>query len=264
MRKTFRARRADQYWTDRWSATPVDAPAEGLDRYPLLYANMAVDDKETGEVLELGCGPGRLLRYYHGKGIRIVGVDNVNVAVENLRAADSTLDVVQADARALPFVDGQFSVILCFGVFHSIELDVEKALREAFRVLRPGGIMCAEFRADNVHNLLIDLHKGRGGAHTAFHKWNYRAIEAQALLEQTGFQVFRKEAALNMPILYHAPFLRHASQRQHDEHASRASGYRLRPAADWVMSWLLRVAPDSVCNEHIFFSRKPGGERGSA
>ena len=53
----------------------MDAPAEGHDRYPLLYANMVVRD-DDGEVLELGCGAGRLLRYYQAKGTNIVRVDN--------------------------------------------------------------------------------------------------------------------------------------------------------------------------------------------
>jgi len=263
MRKSLRARRADQYWIDRWTATSVDAPAAGVDRYPLIYANKAVDTGPAGELLELGCGPGRLLRYYHSEGIPIVGVDNVSIAISKLREADPSLNVVNADARALPFADRRFAVVLCFGVFHSLEVEVEKAVSEAFRVLRPGGVMCAEFRADNVHNLLIDLYKGQGGANATFHKWNFRASEAQALLEGAGFQVFKREGAVNMPILYHVPFLRHASQRKQDEHALRASGYKLNPVADWAVSNLLRLMPDIVCNEHIFFCRRPGGEHGA-
>lgn len=255
MRKTYREKKSPEYWNSRWNEIPVDAPAEGHDLYPLLYANRVVRD---GEVLELGCGPGRLLRYYHAKGVRIVGVDSVRVAVAKLQACDPRLRVVHADARTLPFETGRFTTVLCFGVYHSLEHDVAAAINETFRVLRPGGRLCAEFRSDSLHNRLIDYYKGRGKLATDFHKWNYQRDEARAMLEQAGFAIENEYAALNMPLLYHVPFLRHPSQRHSDEHLARISGYRLRPWLQTVHSFGLRLAPGMLANEYIFVGRKPG------
>ncbi len=257
MRKTYREKKSPEYWITRWNQIPVDAPAEGHDSYPLLYANMVVRDRD-GEVLELGCGAGRLLRYYHARGTRIVGVDNVAPVITKLQACDPELRVVHADARTLPFETGRFTTVLCFGVYHSLEDDVAAAISETFRVLRPGGRLCAEFRSDSLHNRMIDYYKGRGKHATEFHKWNYRRQEARAMLKQAGFLIEKEYSALNMPLLYHVPFLRHPSQRHSDEHSARISGYRLRTWLQTLHSVGLRLLPGLLANEYIFVGRKPG------
>ena len=260
MRKTYRARKSPEYWTSRWTQIPVDAPAEGHDSYPLLYANMVVRDRD-GEVLELGCGAGRLVRYYHAKGTKIVGVDNVAAAITKLQACDSQLHVVHADARTLPFETGQFTTVLCFGVYHSLEdeRDIAAAISETFRVLQPGGRLCAEIRSDSLHNRMIDYYKGAGKRATEFHKWNYRRHEARAMLTHAGFLIENEYPALNMPLLYHVPFLRNPSQRHRDEHSARISGYRLRPWLQTLHSIGLRLLPGLFANEYIFVCSKPGG-----
>ncbi len=257
MRKTYREKKSPEYWITRWNQIPVDAPAEGHDSYPLLYANMVVRDRD-GEVLELGCGAGRLLRYYHARGTRIVGVDNVAPVITKLQACDPELRVVHADARTLPFETGRFTTVLCFGVYHSLEDDVAAAISETFRVLRPGGRLCAEFRSDSLHNRMIDYYKGRGKHATEFHKWNYRRQEARAMLKQAGFLIEKEYSALNMPLLYHVPFLRHPSQRHSDEHSARISGYRLRKWLQTLHSVGLRLLPGLLANEYSFVGRKPG------
>jgi SAM-dependent methyltransferase len=256
MRKTYRERKSPEYWTSRWNQIPVDAPAGGHDCYPLLYANMVVCDQD-GEVLELGCGPGRLVRHYHAKGVKIVGVDNVTAAITKLQACDPQLNVVNADARALPFETGRFATALCFGVYHSLEDDVAAAISETFRVLRPGGRLCAEFRSDSLHNRMIDYYKSAGRRATEFHKWNYRRQEARAMLVQAGFLIEGEYPALNMPLLYHVPWLRHPSQRQSNEHSARISGYRLQPWLQTLHSIGLRLLPGLLANEYIFVCRKP-------
>lgn len=256
MRKTYREKKSPEYWTSRWNQIAVDAPAEGHDCYPLLYANSVVGD-DAGEVLELGCGPGRLLRHYHAKGTKIVGVDNVAAVLTKLQACDPQLRVVHADGRTLPFGSGHFTTVLCFGVYHSLEDDVPAAISETFRVLRPGGRLCAEFRSDSLHTRLIDYYKGLGKHATEFHKWNYRRQEARAMLAEAGFHIEREYAALNMPLLYHVPLFRHPSQRQSDEHSARISGYRLRPWLQTLHSIGLRLLPGLFANEYIFVCRKP-------
>ena len=97
------------------------------------------------DVLDAGCGTGavsRVLARYPGVG-RVVGVDPspVFLAMARKLAADlDNLSFIEGDCRSLPHGDGSFDAV----VFHTTLSHVpgpENALSEAFRVLRPGGLL---------------------------------------------------------------------------------------------------------------------------
>jgi ubiquinone/menaquinone biosynthesis C-methylase UbiE len=96
-------------------------------------------------VLEVGCGTGALTRVLsRWPGVReVVGVDPAPAFLARARELSADMPNVtyqEADGRSLPFEPGTFDVT----VFDSVLSHVpgsERALEEAFRVLRPGGIL---------------------------------------------------------------------------------------------------------------------------
>jgi ubiquinone/menaquinone biosynthesis C-methylase UbiE len=89
-------------------------------------------------LLDIGCGTGQSRRLYASHCASYLGLD---LSLEALRAARRTIpDVawVRADARILPFASASFDVVAFSSVLHHIP-DYTLALREAHRVLRPGG-----------------------------------------------------------------------------------------------------------------------------
>jgi ubiquinone/menaquinone biosynthesis C-methylase UbiE len=94
------------------------------------------------EYLEVGCGTGAVTRFVaESYGFHAIGVDidPEQLAEANKEAsgpADLRFEV--ADARALPYLDKSFDMVLSFMATHHIE-DVDAALHEIARVLRPGG-----------------------------------------------------------------------------------------------------------------------------
>jgi demethylmenaquinone methyltransferase / 2-methoxy-6-polyprenyl-1,4-benzoquinol methylase len=91
------------------------------------------------EVLDVCCGTGDLAiaARRHGAA-RVVGLDFSDQMLERARAKAPEIDWVQGDALALPFPDGAFdAATVGFGV-RNVE-DLEGAIRELRRVLRPGG-----------------------------------------------------------------------------------------------------------------------------
>lgn len=95
-------------------------------------------------ILEVGCGAGQCGRWLRAQGAaEVVGVDVSGRQLQHSRridgAAGCTLPVAQADAQRLPFADSVFDVVCsAYGAFPFIP-DVRTALKEAARVLRPGG-----------------------------------------------------------------------------------------------------------------------------
>jgi 2-polyprenyl-6-hydroxyphenyl methylase/3-demethylubiquinone-9 3-methyltransferase len=51
----------------------------------------------------------------------------------------ATLEIIEGTAEHLPFADATFHVVLANSVLEHVE-DLEQALAEAFRVLKPGGV----------------------------------------------------------------------------------------------------------------------------
>ncbi|HZD88264.1 MAG TPA: bifunctional demethylmenaquinone methyltransferase/2-methoxy-6-polyprenyl-1,4-benzoquinol methylase UbiE [Gaiellaceae bacterium] len=90
-------------------------------------------------VLDACCGTGDLALAARAAGAgRVVGVDFSEPMLERARRKAPELEWVRADVLALPFEDGSFdSAVVGFGI-RNVE-DLEGALRELRRVLRPEG-----------------------------------------------------------------------------------------------------------------------------
>jgi ubiquinone/menaquinone biosynthesis C-methylase UbiE len=102
--------------------------------------------------LEVACGTGTLLKMMKGwrrrrrlAPSRIVGVDYAASMLAGARArfkGDAEIELVHADAADLPFDDNAFDTANIANAVHCLP-DVDAALREVARVLKPGGTLAA-------------------------------------------------------------------------------------------------------------------------
>jgi ubiquinone/menaquinone biosynthesis C-methylase UbiE len=134
---------------------------------------------EGWSVLELGCGTGYFTKELAGTNAQITAID---ISPELLKEAETTVNVPNVkfaleNAYQMTFSDETFDAVVGSSVLH--HLDIEKAISEMFRVLKPGGIIA--FTEPNMMNPQIAVQKnipyikrklGDSPDETAFFRWS--------------------------------------------------------------------------------------------
>lgn len=142
----------EEYATDAGLAGRIAAYrfAEGPDARELLFA--AIAEVSARRFLEVGCGQGWLSeRVQRELECEVVAVDQSEYMVELTRARG--VEAVVGDVQALPFADASFDCAAAPWMLYHVA-DVDRALSELARVLRPGGRLVA---VTNSRDHLLEL-----------------------------------------------------------------------------------------------------------
>jgi SAM-dependent methyltransferase len=129
----------DEDWEEQarnwitWARTPE---LDSYWRYRSALFELVPGPGES--TLDLGCGEGRVSRDLAERGHRVTGVDVSPTLLEAARAAHPEGTYVTADAADLPFPDHSFDLVVAYNSLMDVE-DLPGSVREASRVLRPGG-----------------------------------------------------------------------------------------------------------------------------
>jgi ubiquinone/menaquinone biosynthesis C-methylase UbiE len=138
-------------------------------------------------VLDVGCGQGKsfrpLIEYLSPQ--RLIGVDAEERCLERARLEASReatpIELQQRDLAALGLADESVDLVFCHQTFHHL-VRQERALREFYRVLKPGGVLLfAESTRAYIHSWIIRLFF-RHPMHL-----QRSAEEYMAMLRQQGF-----------------------------------------------------------------------------
>ena len=121
---------------ERWRTgrRVVAAYLKGEDVHGMVAARFAAAGCRT--VLDIGCGFGRLAQSLPS-GLAWTGIDSSPTML-----AEAPRPVVRADAVRLPFASGAFDAAAAMYMLYHLEEPLG-AIREAYRVLRPGGVFAA-------------------------------------------------------------------------------------------------------------------------
>ncbi|HVC13251.1 MAG TPA: class I SAM-dependent methyltransferase [Acidimicrobiales bacterium] len=117
-------------------------------------------------MLEIGPGPGAATEWLRSEVARLVAleVDTTAAAALAARLEGTNVEVAIGDATRLDYPDDSFDSVGCFTMLHHVPTPrlQDAILREALRVLRPGGVLVAsdslpcnglhEFHAGDVYN----------------------------------------------------------------------------------------------------------------
>jgi SAM-dependent methyltransferase len=198
-------------WEAEAHAFAAWARAPGHDSYPRFHRDQFLPflPAPGRRTLDIGCGEGRVSRDLKALGHAVEGVDGSATMVLLAREADRSIPVHHADAAALPFPDGYADLTVLFMSLQDID-DFRGAIREAYRVLEPGGHLVlaivhplnsagrfASEASDSpfvIQGAYLDAFRtadrvGRDGLTMTFHS-EHRPLEAYLrALEDAGFLV---------------------------------------------------------------------------
>jgi SAM-dependent methyltransferase len=144
-------------------------------------------------ILDAGCGAGGNLEWlarYAGHG-RVVGMDLISTALRFCRERKHER-LTQASATDLPFGDESFDLVTSFDVLVQIpgQGSDEQAMREMYRVLKPGGIAFVRGAAfewmKSGHDAALDTQR------------RYVVEELREKLRRAGFEVLRETYAVTL------------------------------------------------------------------
>lgn len=126
-----------------------------------LWHGMHVGMAEFGEatrpglrVLDVGCGPGRLVHDLQQRGVNIIGVDADTKVAAKFRTLYPATPIIQAFAESLPCPDNFFDRVVAGNILFFLP-DPLVALREMVRVTRPGGIITTWNPSENMSQATV-------------------------------------------------------------------------------------------------------------
>ncbi len=147
---------------------------------------------ESRSLLEVGCGTGFVLTGVRQArpSMRLVGGDPALEALAFARQRLPGVELVQLDARRLPFT-GEFDVVGAFDVIEHIDED-ELALASIRDAARPGGGVI----------LTVPQHRWLWSAHDEYghHKRRYTRRELKAKLGRAGLELLRATSFVSIPL----------------------------------------------------------------
>ncbi len=97
--------------------------------------------KKNSKILDAGCGLGKWVIYLNQRGYKIIGIDNNEKLISKLRKYNNSLQVEICDILKINYPDNYFDAYISMGVVEHFEKGPLSALKEAYRVLKPNGLI---------------------------------------------------------------------------------------------------------------------------
>jgi SAM-dependent methyltransferase len=201
--------------------------------------------KPGARMLEGGCGRGQYVAYYTARGANVVGLDFAREWLNRIHAEAPALKLCAGDVGALPFEDATFDLYYSGGVVEHFEGGADRALNEARRVLKAGGILLLSVPYYSPMRRALSLVKrewrrvggpgvDRNGSNGVgpFYQYAYTVREFERLLTAAGFRVIGSQGYAILWGLYDVGGLKRLAERfssRSTSHSPESTGSHATP-----------------------------------
>lgn len=145
--------------------------------------------------LEAGSGLSAVVISLRELGYQALGLDYAQNALRDSRRFDATLPLTAGDVHHLPYRDDCFGSYLSFGVLEHFEHGMLPALREAYRVIKPAGVLVLTIPYPNIVYRAVQFKRRLTGAgmlaNEAFYESVYTRGQLIDIVSEAGFQEIR-------------------------------------------------------------------------
>ncbi len=143
------------------------------------------------EILDGGCGLGDWVLYLQRQGFRTTGLDLSREVIDQLKGRFPDAEFAAGDIRETGFAPNRFDAYFSWGVFEHFEAGPQACIREALRILKPGGILFMSTPFDNFrHAVRATLARPKQEAREArFYQYRFTRQELARELALGGFEI---------------------------------------------------------------------------
>lgn len=113
---------------------------DNLDQHIAESIRLFMREHKLKSLLDVGCGTGRMVKYFCDLGFNALGCDIYDGALKAARKINKKNTIIKASATKLPFKNNSFDMITAISVIEHLKpKEAEKFLIETKRVLKPNG-----------------------------------------------------------------------------------------------------------------------------
>jgi SAM-dependent methyltransferase len=187
----------ERYWTAKWDE--MGGPSGSIANIPRkseykVMAPYLANLPKGARMLDGGCGLGDWTIHFTEQGWPTLGLDISRKTIAALNAHFPEQEFQIGDIRATGQPDASFDAYFSWGTFEHFEAGLNGCIDEAFRVLKPGGLLFTSVPFDNLRHALRaagDWKKSAApdNSESRFYQWRLTRGEFRDLLASRGFEV---------------------------------------------------------------------------
>lgn len=183
---------------EQWAARSVEGEIESCAGRTLEIIFKRYLNPPPAKILEAGCGLGGWVYYLKNLGYQVVGLEYDPAVVAQVQKYDANTPVIQGDIFDLQFEDNTFHAYISLGVVEHFEEGPQVPLKEAYRVLEPGGLgfftvpyetWFRKLFSHPLREIYFFIRKILKGGDVYFWEYRYSKKDMIRYLKDAGFEI---------------------------------------------------------------------------